>query len=92
MNDEIFGKFTKNAQDILVRAQSLAAGDGRPISTEYLLLAIISVAGTLSHDVLREYSVNLDQIKLVLSLGSSKFLSEDFEKFLRWLTRAKCSN
>ncbi|MDH4358534.1 MAG: AAA family ATPase, partial [Candidatus Berkelbacteria bacterium] len=69
MTDNIFDKFTSNAQSVLKEAQRLAEKDESQITTEYLLLAIINIPGTLSHDILREYSVNYDQIKLVQSLS-----------------------
>ncbi len=68
MSNEIFDRFTKNAQTVLTEAQKIADRDKQPISTEHVLLSIIQIPGTLSHDILREYSVTYDQIKLVLSL------------------------
>lgn len=70
MSNEIFDRFTKNAQTVLTEAQKIADQDKQPISTEHVLLGIIQIPGTLSHDILREYSVTYDQIKLVLSLRS----------------------
>jgi ATP-dependent Clp protease ATP-binding subunit ClpC len=72
-----FNKFTKNARLVLTKAQELADADNSPISTEYILLALIQIPGTLSHDILREYSVNFDQVKLVLSLSPRKEKSEN---------------
>jgi ATP-dependent Clp protease ATP-binding subunit ClpA len=51
--EEILKKFTLNAKTVLKEAQKIALSDGRAISTEHLLLAIIQVPGTLSHDILR---------------------------------------
>ncbi|MCX6809519.1 MAG: ATP-dependent Clp protease ATP-binding subunit [Candidatus Berkelbacteria bacterium] len=67
-----FNKFTKNARLVLTQAQRIAELENRPLSTESILLALIQIPGTLSHDILREYSVNLDQAKLVLSLNRMK--------------------
>jgi len=69
---EIFDKFTKNARLVLTEAQRIAQKEGGPITTEAILLAIIEIPGTLSHDILREYSVNFDQIKIIVSLNSNR--------------------
>lgn len=66
--NEIYDKFTKNARLVLTEAQKLAEAENLPISTEIILLSMIEISGTLSHDILREYSVTYDQIKLVLAL------------------------
>lgn len=68
MSNDIFDRFTKNAQTVLTEAQKIADKDHEPITTEYILLSIIQIPGTLSHDILREYSVTYDQIRLVLTL------------------------
>ncbi len=69
---EIFDRFTKNARLVLEEAQRISKSEGVPISTELILLAIIEVPGTLSHDILKEYSVNFDQIKMLISINSKK--------------------
>ena len=68
MSNDIFDRFTKNAKTVLTEAQKIADQDQQSISTEHILLSIIQIPGTLSHDILREYSVTYDQIRLVLSL------------------------
>lgn len=72
---DILDKFTPNAKIVLEEAQKIAKADNRPITTEYILLALIQVPGTLSHDILREYSVTYDQVRLVLSLRRQKSTS-----------------
>jgi ATP-dependent Clp protease ATP-binding subunit ClpC len=69
---DILDKFTPNAKIVLEESQKIAKVDNRPITTEYILLALIQVPGTLSHDILREYSVTYDQVRLVLSLRDQK--------------------
>lgn len=73
---DILDKFTPNAKIVLEEAQKIARTDNRPITTEYILLALIQVPGTLSHDILREYSITYDQIRLVLSLRRQKTVSK----------------
>jgi len=69
---DILDKLTQNAKIALEEAQKIAETDGKRISTEHILLALIQVPGTLAHDILREYSVTYDQIRLVLSLQDKK--------------------
>jgi len=71
-NNEIFNKFTHNARLVLTEAQALSQAEKTPLSTGLILLAIAQVPSTLSHDILKEYSVTFDQIKLVLSLNLVK--------------------
>lgn len=71
-NNEIFNKFTHNARLVLAEAQAIAQKENKPLSTGIMLLAIAQVPSTLSHDILKEYSITYDQIKLVLSLNLSK--------------------
>ncbi len=73
---DILDKFTPNAKIVLEEAQKIAQTDNRPITTEYILLALIQVPGTMSHDILREYSITYDQIRLVLSLRRQKTVSK----------------
>ena len=70
---EIFDKFTKNARLILTEAQRVALDMNSSITTEAILLAIIEMPNTLSHDILKEYSVNFDQIKMLISIESKKY-------------------
>lgn len=64
-----FNKLTRNAKLVLTEAQKLADTDSRALSSEYILLSLIQIPGTLSHDILREYSVNYDQVRLVVGLN-----------------------
>ena len=82
MSDEIFNKLTRGSQKILKEAQRIAQSNSSPISTEYILLTIIEVPGTLSHDILREYDVNADQVRLAFSLDPKRF-SRSSEKITR---------
>lgn len=70
---EIFDKFTKNAQLVLIEAQKISQSLGSYITTESILLAITEVPGTLSHDILEEYSVNFDQVKMLISLENKRY-------------------
>lgn len=71
MSDETFEKLSINARAVLRESQGIAQRNHAKLTSGHLLLAIIEVPGTLSHDVLREYSVNFDQISLILNLNST---------------------
>jgi len=72
MSDGIFEKLSKNARVVLEESQRIATRQSSAITSGHLLLAIIEIPGTLSHDILREYSVHFDQISLVLNLNKPK--------------------
>lgn len=71
-NNEVFNKFTQNAGNLLKKAQKLSQNKQLPLSTEYLLYSIVITQGTLSHDILKEYSITKDQIELVMALAEEK--------------------
>lgn len=73
---EIFDKFTKNARLVLTEAQRISQSDSGVITTEIILVAIIEIPGTLSHDILKEYSVNFDQVKMIISLNNGRTKSK----------------
>lgn len=73
MIENAFDKFTTNAKSVLKEAQRIATNDGKPVSTVRLLLAIIEIPGSLSHDILNEYSVTTDQIKLIIDFEAGGF-------------------
>jgi len=73
----IFDKFTKNARLVLTEAQKISQSNSGVITTETILVAIIEIPGTLSHDVLKEYSINFDQVKMIIGLTSTKIKSKN---------------
>lgn len=68
MDDKIFEKFSESARTILLNSQQMAESMSTPLSSTHVLLAIIAHKGTFANEIVREYDVNLDQIKLVMSL------------------------
>ncbi len=68
MDEKIFEKFSESARAILVSAQQLAESMNSPIGSEHVLLALVINRGTFANEILREYDINLDQIRLILSL------------------------
>lgn len=74
MDKDVFDKLTKNARTILVEAEKIANEQNESLSSQHILLAIVKVPGTLSRDILHEYSINFEQIELLSSIegGSGK--------------------
>lgn len=68
MDEKIFEKFSESARYILVASQQLAETMQSPIGTEHVLLALVLNKGTFANEILTQYDINLDQIKLILSL------------------------
>ena len=67
-NQEIFDKFSPNARKILISAQKIAKSMGTSLGSEHILLALAITPKTLAQSILREQSVGLDQIRLIVSL------------------------
>ncbi len=70
MNDpkDIFKKFGQSARHVLITSQRIAQNMKSGIGTEHFLLAMTVTASNLAYDILKENAINLDQVKLILSL------------------------
>jgi ATP-dependent Clp protease ATP-binding subunit ClpC len=68
MDDKIFEKFSDSARAILMASQQLAESMNSAAGSEHVLLALAITRGTFANEILREYDINLDQIKLILGL------------------------
>lgn len=65
---DAFKKFSEPAKRVLEAAEHYGDEMGQSINSEHLLLALASVPHTVAQDILRDNLINLDQIKLILSL------------------------
>src|SRR3989304_5898289 len=65
---QIFKKFSPQTRKILISAQKIAQNINVPIGSEHILLALAITPGTLSHAILQENMISLDQIRLIISL------------------------
>lgn len=68
MDDKIFEKFSESARAILLSSQQISESMSLPLGSEHILLALVLNRGTFANEILREYDINVDQIKLVLTL------------------------
>ncbi len=68
MDEKIFEKFSESARFVLISAQQLAETMNSPIGSEHILLALVLNRGTFANEILKQYDINFDQIKLVMSL------------------------
>jgi len=66
--DDIFKKFSDSARKILAQSQRIARDMGSGINSEHLLLALVTTPGTIAYELLQDYFINVDQIRLILSL------------------------
>lgn len=71
MDEKIFEKFSESARGILISSQQLAESMQTVLGSEHVLLALVMNHGTFAHEILHEYDINADQIKLILSLNQS---------------------
>lgn len=65
---DLFKKFSESARKVLSQSQKISQEMNSGISTEHILLALVSTPGTVAFEILRDCQVNLDQIRLILSL------------------------
>ncbi len=77
MDEKIFEKFSESARSILVSSQQIAESMTMSIGSEHILLSLVLNRGTFANEILREYDINLDQIKLILSLHNITSASTD---------------
>ena len=85
---DIFDRFSDNARRVLIQAQKIAQSMASPLDSQHLLLSLVTSPGTLAYDILKEYMVSSDQIKLVLSLrgikiNKAKGMTDNFGKILK---------
>lgn len=66
--DDIFKKFSDSARKILAQSQRIARDMGSGINSEHILLALVTTPGTIAYELLQDYFINVDQIRLILSL------------------------
>lgn len=72
MDEKIFEKFSESARGILIDSQRLAESMNSPIGSVHVLLSLVLNRGTFANEILREYDVNLDQLRLILGLQPPK--------------------
>jgi len=65
---DIFNKFSQNARKILITAQKIAQSMNSALGSEHILLALAVTPHTLANGILREHTIGMDQIRLVISL------------------------
>jgi len=69
---DILKKFGKSARKVLVASQRIAQNMNSGIGTEHFLLSMTATSGNLTYDLLKENAINLDQVKLIISLNNVK--------------------
>jgi len=75
MEKSIFNRFSKKTKEILIAAQKLAQTENRGVSDNYLFLALLLTPGTIAYDLLREFTINPDQYRLITSLKQPQWTS-----------------
>lgn len=72
MDETIFDRFTDSARTILVEAQKTADSQQTVVDSSHILEAIISKNSTFAHEILREYDLNSDQVRLVAAFDAQQ--------------------
>lgn len=67
---DIFSQFSGQSKKVLTTSQQVAEGNGRGIGSEHLLIALAITPQTIAHEILKEYAITIEQIRLVLSLNN----------------------
>lgn len=66
---DIFRRFSAQAKKVLTTSQQVAESMQSAIGTEHLLIALAITPHTIAAEILKEYAITLEQIRLVLSLN-----------------------
>ncbi|MCL5794827.1 MAG: ATP-dependent Clp protease ATP-binding subunit [Patescibacteria group bacterium] len=69
-NFDIFKRFGESAKKVLFSAQKFADSQHAGIGPEHLLVALIATPNTLSWEILKDYEIHLDQVKLVINFNN----------------------
>ncbi|OQA53194.1 MAG: ATP-dependent Clp protease ATP-binding subunit ClpC [candidate division WS2 bacterium ADurb.Bin280] len=68
MNENVFGKLTKNAKTILLQAEKLSEERGEALNSTHILQSITRLKGTLAKDILQEYTITSEEIEIITSV------------------------
>ncbi len=66
---DIFRRFSAQAKKVLTASQQVAESMSSAIGSEHLLIALAITPQTVAAELLKEYAITLEQIRLVLSLN-----------------------
>lgn len=73
MDQEIFKKFSENLKKVLVTAEKIAEDQTKIVDTEHLLLALLSVKESLASEIMTNFRITAERIKLVsVLIGKDK--------------------
>ena len=67
MDPGIMKKFSETSKRIITFAQKIANDYKKAIGSEHILLAILTTPNTFANEILKDYSIGFEQIKLIIS-------------------------
>lgn len=65
---EIFAKFSDSSRRVLMTAQTVADEIETSVNSEHILIALATVNDTYAYKLLHQFTINIEQIKLILRL------------------------
>lgn len=71
MDPNIFQKFSDNLKKVLVLAEKIAKDSGKQMDSEELLLALSTIKGTLSADILANFEITPERLQIISKLVAS---------------------
>ena len=74
MDPKILKKFSETSKRIITFAQKIANDYKKAIGSEHLLLAILTTPNTIASEILNDYTIGFEQIKLIISNQSESNL------------------
>jgi len=74
MDPKILKKFSEISKRIITFAQKIANDYKKAIGSEHLLLAILTTPNTIASEILNDYTIGFEQIKLIISNQSESNL------------------
>jgi len=70
-NFDIFDRFSEGARKALINAQAIANNMQSDVGAQHVLIALSSIRGTFAFDILRNYMISADQIRLILGVSTT---------------------
>lgn len=67
---DIFKQFSAQCRKVLTNSQQIAESMKSGIGTEHILIALTATPDSIAFELLKEYSITLEQVRLVLSLNN----------------------
>jgi len=71
MDPNIFQKFSDNLKKVLILAEKIAKDSGKKMDSEEMLLALSTIKGTISADILANFEITPERLQVITKIVAS---------------------